>query len=70
MNTIQVVLNYKDYEALPNDGRRYEIHEGELSVMPAPSLLHQETLGERSPHKRCLARPRRGWRRRVDPRLT
>lgn len=44
MNTIQVVLNYKDYEALPNDGRRYEIHEGELSVMPAPSPLHQETL--------------------------
>jgi Uma2 family endonuclease len=45
MTTIQVVLTYKDYEALPNDGRRYEIHEGALSVTPAPGPLHQETLG-------------------------
>jgi len=36
-----VVLTYKDYEALPNDGRRYELHEGELSVTPAPSPQHQ-----------------------------
>ncbi len=37
----RVVLTYKDYEALPADGRRYEIHEGELSVTPAPSPRHQ-----------------------------
>jgi Uma2 family endonuclease len=37
----QVVLTYKDYEALPADGRRYEIHEGDLSVTPAPSPWHQ-----------------------------
>ena len=37
----RVVLTYKDYEALPNDGRRYELHEGELSVTPAPSPQHQ-----------------------------
>lgn len=36
-----VVLTYRDYEALPADGRRYEIHEGELSVTPAPSPEHQ-----------------------------
>jgi Uma2 family endonuclease len=42
MKPVQVVLNYKDYEALPNDGRRYEIHEGELSVTPAPGTKHQE----------------------------
>jgi Uma2 family endonuclease len=36
-----VVLTYKDYEALPADGRRYEIHDGELSVTPAPSPQHQ-----------------------------
>jgi len=36
-----VVLTYKEYEALPTDGRRYEIHEGELSVTPAPSPQHQ-----------------------------
>ena len=35
------MLTYKDYEALPADGRRYEIHEGELHVTPAPSPQHQ-----------------------------
>ena len=37
----RVVLTYKDYEALPADGRRYEIHDGELSVTPAPNPQHQ-----------------------------
>lgn len=41
----QVVLNYSDYALLPDDGRRYEIHEGELSVTPAPGTRHQETVG-------------------------
>jgi Uma2 family endonuclease len=36
------ILTYKDYEVLPADGRRYELHEGELSVTPAPSPKHQE----------------------------
>jgi Uma2 family endonuclease len=43
---VRVVLNYKDYEALPNDGRRYEIHEGELAVTPAPSPQHQRISRE------------------------
>jgi len=38
----RVILTYKDYEALPADGRRYELHEGELSVTPAPSPRHQQ----------------------------
>jgi Uma2 family endonuclease len=38
----RVILTYKDYEALPADGRRCELHEGELSVTPAPSPKHQE----------------------------
>jgi hypothetical protein len=37
----KTALTYRDYEALPDDGRRYEIHDGELSVTPAPSLDHQ-----------------------------
>ncbi len=41
MPSQQIVLTYKEYEALPADGRRYEIHEGELSVTPAPSPRHQ-----------------------------
>jgi Uma2 family endonuclease len=41
MSKGSVVLTYRDYEALPNDGRRYEIHDGELSVTPAPTPRHQ-----------------------------
>ena len=45
MSTQPIVLNYRDYAALPADGRRYEIHEGELSVTPAPSPRHQLISG-------------------------
>jgi Uma2 family endonuclease len=41
MATSRVVLTYEDYAALPDDGRRYEIHEGVLSVTPAPGTRHQ-----------------------------
>ncbi len=34
-------LTYEDLCALPNDGKRYEIIEGELFVTPAPRSLHQ-----------------------------
>jgi Uma2 family endonuclease len=40
-----VVLTYEEYAALPADGRRYEIHDGELSVTPAPSPQHQIVSG-------------------------
>ena len=40
----RIVLTYKHYEALPADGRRYELHEGELSVTPAPNPQHQRIL--------------------------
>jgi len=36
---------YHDYAALPDDGKRYEIHDGELWEMAAPSTLHQILLG-------------------------
>jgi Uma2 family endonuclease len=39
---IRTVLTYEDYAALPADGHRYEIHEGELSVTPALGTRHQE----------------------------
>ena len=41
----RVILTYRDYAALPADGRRYELHEGELSVTPAPGLQHQRVVG-------------------------
>lgn len=40
----KILLTYTDYCALPNDGKRYELHEGELSVMPAPVPRHQQVL--------------------------
>jgi Uma2 family endonuclease len=45
MSSRSVVLTYRDYAALPDDGRRYEIHDGELSVTPAPGLRHQRIAG-------------------------
>lgn len=44
MKPERIVLNYRDYEALPADGRRYELHEGELSVTRAPSTAHQRIV--------------------------
>jgi Uma2 family endonuclease len=41
MSHRHAVLTYHDYAALPDDGRRYEIHDGDLSVTPAPSPQHQ-----------------------------
>src|SRR2546429_8612071 len=34
-------LTYEDYRLLPEDGKRYELMEGELFVSPAPSTRHQ-----------------------------
>lgn len=41
----KILLTYDDYCLLPNDGNRYEILDGELSVTPAPSTRHQTVLG-------------------------
>jgi Uma2 family endonuclease len=38
-------LTYRDYCQLPEDGRRYELMEGDLFVSPAPSTEHQTVLG-------------------------
>ena len=35
---------YEDLERLPDDGKRYEIIEGELYEMPPPSAYHAVTL--------------------------
>ncbi|HEV8640324.1 MAG TPA: Uma2 family endonuclease [Methylomirabilota bacterium] len=41
MEPRSAVLTYRDYAALPDDGRRYELHDGALSVTPAPGTRHQ-----------------------------
>jgi len=40
----KIVLTYEDFVSLPYDGKRYELHEGELSVTPAPGTRHQQVL--------------------------
>ena len=37
----KVALTYRDYAALPDDGRRYQILDGELFGTPAPNTRHQ-----------------------------
>jgi Uma2 family endonuclease len=41
----KIVLTYEDFATLPDDGKRYELHEGELSVSPAPAPRHQRVIG-------------------------
>ena len=40
----RALLTYSDYATLPDDGRRYELHHGDLSVTPAPGTRHQEAI--------------------------
>ena len=44
MANVSTALTYQDYLALPNDGKRYEIHDGELSVTPAPNRDPQDVI--------------------------
>jgi len=41
---IDTRLTYEDYCLLPNDGKRYEIIDGELFVTPSPLRRHQKVL--------------------------
>ena len=41
-------LTYDDYCLLPNNGRRYEIIDGELFVTPSPRRAHQRVVTQLS----------------------
>lgn len=41
-------MTYAEYCLLPDDGKRYEVLEGELVVSPAPNARHQDVIGELS----------------------
>ncbi|MGH7232819.1 MAG: Uma2 family endonuclease [Nitrospiraceae bacterium] len=41
MNIPTTKLTYQDYLLLPEDGKRYEIIEGDLYMTPAPTTRHQ-----------------------------
>src|SRR5262245_66478464 len=40
----KVALTYRDYLALPDDGKRYELYDGELVEMTSPTLRHQRAV--------------------------
>lgn len=37
----RIKLTIDEYGELPNDGKRYQILDGELDVTPAPNIMHQ-----------------------------
>jgi len=43
--TLRTAWTYEDYAALPDDGKRYEIHDGALRELTAPNALHQIVSG-------------------------
>jgi Uma2 family endonuclease len=38
-------VSFADLERWPEDGRRYELYDGEVHVVPSPILLHQIAAG-------------------------
>jgi Uma2 family endonuclease len=44
VRVIPVKLTYRDYVTWPDDGRRYELYEGEVYMVPSPSVQHQRIL--------------------------
>jgi Uma2 family endonuclease len=41
VKTVRPRVSYADLERAPEDGRRYELYDGEVYVVPAPIPLHQ-----------------------------
>lgn len=56
MQQEELLLTYDDYLSLPNDGKRYEVIEGELVMSPAPEPEHQDVLGNLFEPLRSLVR--------------
>ena len=41
MRAVSPRVSYADLERWPDDGRRYELYDGEVYVIPSPLLIHQ-----------------------------
>lgn len=61
----RIKLTYDEYAELPNDGKRYQILDGELDVTPAPGTDHQQILLRIA--VRLIELEKRGWRIFVAP---
>jgi Uma2 family endonuclease len=45
MKAVQPCLTYPELRLMPDDGKRYELIDGEVFVTPSPSEKHQRVLG-------------------------
>jgi Uma2 family endonuclease len=45
MKAVQPRLTYPELRLMPDDGKRYELVDGEVSVTPSPDEKHQRVLG-------------------------
>jgi Uma2 family endonuclease len=44
MKAVDPRVSYAELAGWPDDGRRYELYDGEAIVVPAPNLRHQRVL--------------------------
>lgn len=57
-----IKLTYEDYLAIPDDGRRHEIIDGEHYVSPSPNFKHQLIVAELIARLKYHVDPRKlGW---------
>ena len=45
MTITRAKLTYRDYLAMPDDGKRYQLIDGELYMTPSPNRAHQRAVG-------------------------
>jgi len=53
----RAVLTYRECAALPDDGRQYEIHDGELSVTPVAGTTQEYSNALRASGRDPVAPP-------------
>jgi Uma2 family endonuclease len=58
MKAVQPRLTYPELRLMPDDGKRYELIDGEVFVNPSPSEKHQRVLGNLFLSFSSYARPR------------
>ena len=56
VETVRPRLTFADLERMPDDGRRYELYDGEVLVVPSPLPIHQVVLARLTDILRPYAR--------------
>jgi Uma2 family endonuclease len=61
MERVQPRVSFADLERAPEDGRRYELYDGEVYVVPAPIPLHQVVQYTLAEELRAICRQHGGF---------